>query len=94
MHIIRGFDLYHRRFKAHVMIMITLLYCIIAICLDPTDPANGMVSFTTTSIDDTATYKCNEGFELIGVTSTTCTGISEDSAAFSPDAPTCRRKFE
>ena len=50
------------------------------------------MAFTSTSVDDTATYTCNMGFELIGSTSVTCTPIDESSAAFLPAAPVCRRE--
>ena len=50
-----------------------------------------MVTFTGNSIDDTATYTCNMGFELVGNATTICT--LEEVATFSPEPPECRRKL-
>ena len=50
-----------------------------------------MVTFTGNSIDDTATYTCNMGFELVGNATATCT--LEEVATFSPEPPECRRKL-
>ena len=63
-----------------------------ALCPDPVDPLNGMVTFTGNSINDTATYSCNMGFELAGSATATCTQVDVNSAAFSPLPPVCRRK--
>ena len=51
-----------------------------------------MVTVTGNSVDDTATYTCNSGFELIGNASATCSQVDVNSAAFSPAAPECRRE--
>ena len=69
-------------------------YFCAALCPDPADPVNGMVSFTGNSINDTATYSCNMGFELVGSATTTCTQMDVNTAAFSPVVvPVCRRKY-
>ena len=61
--------------------------CSAALCPDPVDIVNGMVTFN--SIDDSATYTCNSGFELIG--DATC--IQGDAnATFTLDPPFCRRE--
>ena len=67
--------------------------CSAALCPDPADIVNGMVTFTGNSVGDTATYTCNAGFELIGSATTTCTQVDADSAVFSPEPPQCRGKY-
>ena len=67
-------------------------FCFAALCPDPADIINGMMTFTGNSVGDTATYTCNSGFELIGNASTTCTQVDVKSAAFSPAAPVCQRE--
>ena len=64
-----------------------------ALCPDPVDPVNGMVTFTGNSVNDTATYSCNMGFELVGSATATCTQVDVNTAAFSPAPPVCRRKL-
>ena len=61
-----------------------------ALCDDPPEIMNGMVTFTGNSVGDTATYSCDSGFELIGGATTTCTQVNESSATFPP--PECRRE--
>ena len=63
-----------------------------ALCPDPADIVNGMVTLTGNSVGDTATYTCNLDFELIGNASATCTQVDVNSSAFSPAAPVCRRE--
>ncbi len=77
-----------------------LVYCelfslifFVALCPDPAAIINGRVTFTGTSVGDTATYTCNLGLELIGGVTTTCTQVNANSAAFSPNPPSCRRKY-
>ena len=64
-----------------------------AMCPDPVDIANGTVTFTGNSVNDTATYTCNTGFELIGNATTTCTQVDMNTAAFQPAPPSCRREY-
>ena len=64
-----------------------------ALCPDPADVANGMVTFAANSVSDTATYICNSGFELIGSATVTCTQVDVNSATFSPAPPVCRREY-
>ena len=59
------------------------------LCPDPADRANGMGTFTGNSFDDTVTYTCITGFELIGNVSIMCAEVDMNSAAFSPAAPVC-----
>ena len=64
-----------------------------ALCPDPVDPVNGMVTLTGNSVNDTATYSCDMGFELVGGATATCTQMDVNNAAFSPGPPMCRRKL-
>ena len=68
-----------------------LFFCT-ALCPDPVDPVNGMVTFSGNSVDDNATYSCNMGFELVGSSTAMCTQVDANSAEFSPAPPVCRRK--
>ena len=65
-------------------------FCV-ALCPDPVDPVNGIVTFTGNSVDDTATYSCIMGFEQVGSTNATCTQVNVNSSTFSPVPPVCRR---
>ena len=67
--------------------------CSAALCPDPAPIVNGMVTISGNSVGDTATYTCYSGFELIGVTTTTCTQVDVNTAGFSPDPPVCRREI-
>ena len=67
--------------------------CSAALCDDPFDIDNGMVTFNGNSAGDIATYTCDLGFELMGNASTTCTLVDKDSAEFQPAPPFCRRKY-
>ena len=61
-----------------------------ALCPDLSDPANGTVTVMGTSVGDTASYTCNDGFELIGSMSVTCTS----DGTWSDQPPMCRRKLK
>ena len=74
-------------------IVFTIMSCYTALCPDPADIVNGMVTFTGNSVGDTATYTCNLVFELIGNASSTCTLIDMNIASFAPAAPVCRREY-
>ena len=67
--------------------------CSAALCPDPAAIVNGMRTFTGISVGDTATYTCDSGFELIGVTTITCTEVDVITVAFSPAPPVCRREY-
>ena len=67
--------------------------CSAALCPDPADIVNGMMTFTGNSVGDTATYNCNLGFELIGNTFITCTQVDMNIATFASAAPVCRREY-
>ena len=68
-------------------------YTTALLCPDPADIMNGTVTFTgNSSVGDAATYTCNSAFELIGTATTTCTQVDENSAAFLPVPPVCRRE--
>lgn len=64
-----------------------------ALCDEPVDLVNGVTTIigTGTSVSDTVTYTCNDGFELIGTDAAICTQ-TDDSAAFSSPLPECRGK--
>ena len=81
----------------HDMSIISLVHsshisCSAALCDDPPEIFNGVVTFTGTSVGDTATYSCDSGFELIGGATTTCTLVDDISATFLPP-PECRREY-
>ena len=58
-------------------------------CPDPSDPRNGSVTTTTTSIGGVASYSCDSGFELSGVGTATCLQVDANNTIFSPAPPTC-----
>ena len=47
-----------------------------------------MVTVMGTSVGDTASYTCNDGFELIGTETVTCMS----DGTWSDEPPMCRRK--
>lgn len=57
-------------------------------CGQLSDPENGKVTLTGTDVFSMATYNCNQGFGLLGVSSRIC----QDSGSWSDSAPTCERK--
>ena len=69
------------------------LFFFTALCPDPVDPMNGMVTFSGNSVDDNATYSCNMSFELVGSSTAMCTQVDANSAEFSPAPPVCRSKY-
>ena len=68
-------------------------FCFVALCSNPDDITNGMMTLTGNSVDDTTTYTCNSGFELIGDVTSTCTQEDMNFATFLPAAPVCRREY-
>ena len=66
-----------------------------ALCPNPPDLANAMVTFTGNSVGDTATYTCDPGFELIGDPTTNCTAALDGNSASFPAVPPpmCRREY-
>ena len=72
----------------------SLISCTAALCDDPPEIINGMVTFTGNSVGDTTTYTCNSEFELIGINTTACTQVNESSATYpSVPPPECRREY-
>ena len=65
----------------------------VARCPIPIAPFRGNVMVTGESVNNTATYSCSPGFEIVGTIMATCTEIDENNATFLPEPPTCRRKF-
>jgi hypothetical protein len=63
-----------------------LLYpSVIADCGPLADPENGDVSLTDTRQDSTATYSCENGYEVSGVSMRNC----QSSGIWSGSAPVC-----
>ena len=54
-------------------------------------PSNGAVQITTTTVGGVATYQCNTGFDLVGVSTRTCQTVGQ-SAQWSDSAPQCNRE--
>ena len=52
------------------------------------NPDNGMVVVVGNSRGDMATYSCNDGFDLVGVSVRVC----GDDGVWSDEAPVCIRK--
>ena len=68
--------------------------CSAALCSDPDEIDNGMVTFTGNSIGDMATYTCNSGFGLIRANTTRCIKMPDmNFAAFRPPPPFCMREY-
>ena len=56
-------------------------------CGSLTDPDNGQVDHTAgTTLGQTATYRCNTGYNLVGESTHTCQATGE----WSGSAPTCQ----
>ena len=56
-------------------------------CGNLTDPANGSVNHTAgTTVGQTANYRCNTGYGLVGDSNRTCQAIGN----WSESAPTCQ----
>ena len=68
-------------------------FCSAALCPDPVDIVNGMVTFTGNSVGETATYTCDPGFNLFGDPTTTCTQVDANSASFQPTPPVCSGEY-
>ncbi len=54
------------------------------------NPDNGLVTVSGVSPGSSAHYRCNTGFELVGVASRICL----QSGQWSGSAPSCQGKFE
>ena len=54
-------------------------------CGNLTDPHNGQVNTSGTKLEQTATYSCNTGYNLVGDSTRTCQARGE----WSGSAPTC-----
>ena len=64
-------------------------------CAALTDPANGAVSVAGLSLGSTATYTCEDGYQLTGAASRQCEVQSASTAAgWSGDEPTCTCKSD
>lgn len=58
-------------------------------CGIPESVDNGDVSFASTSVGAKATYRCDEGFRLVGSKLRVC----QLSRNWNPDVPTCKRIY-
>ena len=54
-------------------------------CGDLQDPSNGTVTLTGTTLGSMATYECDDGFILMGLSQRTC----NNSGEWNGTAPTC-----
>ena len=52
---------------------------------------NGIIQSKNKHVNDTATFKCNKGYNLVGDETLTCQVI-DDAASWSNKPPTCKRK--
>ena len=67
------------------------LYPVAVNCGDLTDPTNGAVNTSSgTTFNMNATYTCNTGYNLIGITPRTCQATNE---TWSGSEPTCESTF-
>ena len=57
-------------------------------CRDLSDPNNGRVSTTGSTVGSKATYTCNKGFSLVGKNMRKCLA----SGQWMGEAPICKRK--
>ena len=73
--------------QENLFVVLTLHFNSVAVveCSELTDPENGAVSVTNTTFASTATYSCNDGYSLVGVTTRTC----QASASWSGSKPSC-----
>ena len=63
-------------------------------CTLPSAPDNGGVTCSGNSVGETCDFTCDDGFELVGSMTSTCTAAPDgNSAMFVPIPPTCRRKY-
>ena len=69
--------------------MHALIYIVAAVdCGELPNFVNGQVSYSSTMEGSTATYTCNEHFDLFGSSSRTC----GKDGAWSNEEPVCQRK--
>ena len=59
-------------------------------CGDLPAPSNGEVMVSTTEFGSTATYSCNDGYTLEGVSTRTCLA----SGSWSDSAPICTGEYQ
>ena len=61
---------------------------IVVDCGQLQNPANGFVQIFSTTEGSTATYTCNQGFQLVGNRQRTC----QNNGQWSGQQPFCRRR--
>ena len=64
------------------------LYDVLALCINLTDPDNGVVSLNGTREGSKATYNCSVGYNLVGNGTRTC----QSDGQWSGSDPTCLSK--
>ena len=74
------------KYSKKVVFVLMPLFLPTAYCLNYTDLKNGRVSLSGVSVGDTATFTCNDGYELVGDSSLIC--LSDGSWDSSP--PVCQ----
>ena len=58
-------------------------------CPNLPNPSNGIVTLSGRNLGSTATYKCNDGYKLIGEDKRTC----QNDATWSGREPSCKSKY-
>ena len=71
------------------MKIIVMMSLLLALCPDKDYPANGMVSQSGNSVGDTATFVCNDGYELVGSPVLTC----QDNGTWDNSPAVCKREL-
>ena len=71
-----------------VIIHYTYFYHYPGLCGGLSDPANGQATLAGRTSGSTATYTCNNGYQLMGRQTRTC----QNTGMWSGMAPTCTRK--
>ena len=85
----------HAQVNKEIVLKLTWQYCIFLAFLVVVDcgnllaPSNGGVMLSGTTFTSTATYSCNDGYTLEGVTARTCLA----SGSWSDTAPTCTGEY-
>lgn len=76
----------HTTYRALFYDALLSIFCCIGVTCNPLDaPDNGFIRFSSTTVGSVASYSCNPGFELQGVTSRICRPGGE----WSEVAPVC-----
>ena len=71
-----------------------MMHLSIAICSELSNPAFGTVTLSGRTLNSTATYTCNSGYNLVGIPTRTCEELNFATADWSGTAPICERTYE